>query len=260
MIRVAIAFAALLLFSFSAGGHEVVEDTGCIDVAEPDESSEWDEWYLVNTCAYAVDVLWCSLDGPSDGFECGGEEYYARFDTLDSEGRVASDVPFSQDLALGVAACRNDYDPTGFNGLDVDSLLSDGTFTCLIGQRAFGASNLGGVSSAVASVDDCMVLRLNGAGAWELANTCSYPVQAMWCTVAGVQFYPRCGHYPDQDVQYYWNGYGFDGYEVVVTSAVRAMEFDLLFAVCRDEPAEGFYGFVEGSVQTDGTFTCDVRR
>ncbi len=245
--------ASLLLLSMNVSGHEVVEDNGCIDFAEPDESSERDEWYLVNTCLYTVDVLWCSLDGSSDGLECGGEEYYARLDILDSEGRVASDVLFSQDLALGVAACRNDYDPTGFNGLDVDSLLPDGSFTCLIGQRSFGASSLVGASSAVSGVDvpndsHCVSARIARPGSqasWHLVNDCSYSVDVRWCDASecgGSSFYRYSALIdPSAVVDIYT---GFDGNE------------NMLLAACREEIEQGFYGFDRDSFQSDGAFAC----
>ncbi len=184
-----VATAGLLilgLLPLEVLGHTVVDDSGCVDIVDPEDDTVW---HLVNTCSYDVEVIWCSVDDRTDERECGGSEYYQHLRTLGANARVALDTLARQDIGLAYAACRTDDDRDGFDGIDTDSLTSDGSFTCLVGQRVNSPASLvtyRGEQDLGLDASDCIALSMytDELGRhWHTVavhNRCSYSVEFFW--------------------------------------------------------------------------------
>ena len=265
MIKGGIVAAGLLFVSFTVSSHDVVDDNVCIDPLAVDDASEW---YLVNTCSYAVDVALCGLDDVSAALECGGERYYKDVRMVEPNARLALDIALTQDLQLEYAACRDDDDATGFYGIDRRSLSSSRFVTCLIGQQVpvapqklVGTSPQGlDVYADAVNANHCIKLVPSSADvflpSWSVVNGCFYDVRVFMCSRNDLNDIPKCG-----GPRYYTWGILADanGSTLLTHSVPVTAELDLEIAACRwefDDQGVMVHGFGGESLNPDGSFTC----
>ena len=271
----ATATVCLLLLPLDVLGHTVVDDNGCVDLVAPDDATVW---YLVNSCPYSVHVAWCSSDDLTGEPKCGGAEYYRRYGVLDpTVGTVAMEASTSQDLSLSHATCRMDHDAAGFNGIDMDSLAPDGSFTCLVGQQVHSAFSLFVTPSETPGLDakDCITFsmksrNLHGNLVHDVMahNRCAFPVEIFWChrfnDVEPVWYY--CGdaspnpnrryyknhkHVPPGDAEQaymFWDETWIDT-NLPIPGFTDSVHFE--YGACR---IGGTYGI--GEIAADGTYVC----
>ena len=269
MIKGDIVAAGLLVLCLMVAGHAVAEDNECIDLLALHDASVWN---LVNTCPYAVDVVWCSLSDVSAALECGGEPYFKDLRTVGPNGRVATGISLTQDLYLEYGACRTDYDQTGFNGIDVGSMTRGGLFKCrkfgqqpldwsekLVGGSGYRPEFYADSVNAIHCIKPFATPPGYFSPQWYLVNRCSYDVRVMLCARNTQTDIPECG---DSEIGLYYGwGMSVDANDVTTVSSTVpvAAELDLEIAACRmefDDQDVVLYGFDRTYVNADGSFTC----
>ncbi len=277
MLKLAVLSAVLVLFSFSAHGQDGVDQNACIEASE---MPGMPDWYLVNTCSFAVQVSWCARDLLSDHLRCRLQEstfmnYYHGSSVMERGETKGLPIPLTQDLGLAFVVCRYD---AGVGGLKGEDYFSDGSVRCPLdgpapadrpqtidGSELFGAAR----DASDVNIEDAnhCITAEKGRRNWWFRSSCGYSVEILWCrrSECGGSF-PEEGsrimreYYPwwtDTYVSAMFGGHAAwaiaDDKFVPVTD-----DFDVEFAACRYDFNANF-GIVMSSIRQDGSFRCGTK-